>query len=78
MLFKRENFFLCKKISALSVLSFECSLKYYSIRIHLFMQTVINMAHYELQTDLSAETHSDIISDLMPIFRSVTRGHMAC
>lgn len=70
--------FMCKKISVLSVLSFKCSLKYWSIRIHLFMQTVIKMAHYELQADLSTETHSDIISDLMPIFRSVTRGHMAC
>lgn len=42
------------------------------------MQIVIKMAHYQLQTDLNTETYSDIINELMPIFRSVTRGHMAC
>lgn len=41
------------------------------------MQTVIKMAHYELQTDLSTETYSDI-NEFIPIFRSVARDHMAC
>lgn len=59
-----------------SALSCKCSLKYSPIRIHFFMQTVIKTAHYELQTDLS--THTNIINELMPIFRSVSRGHMAC
>lgn len=36
------------------------------------------MAHCKLQTDLSTETYSDILNELMVIFRSVCRGHMTC
>lgn len=36
------------------------------------------MAYYELQTDLSTETQSDIKNYLMAVFRSVCRGHVAC
>lgn len=67
MLLKKENIFTVKNkcIITYSVLSFKCSLTYCSITFFYVK------SNYKLQTDLSTKTYSDIINELMAIFRSV-------